>query len=764
MATTEGAIGIHPLGAADLGEKPEEYPQRLRDFLAAPFEERAKQLLNTRKEPHQSALSSIGSFLYHAPEPVTELWLVATNQIDVPPDDRRRRGDTLALAHGIREVLEQRPTLYGAACSVRVLEVRHFALAEFARVVREELEAVPRRRRVLVDMGSGGVEAFLGAFQGCLEAGYLPVLVPANRQDALDPKPFQPLVRRDVSAWLVRNGAFDAMAELHPDRESVWRGLAELCRYRWLEARKLLRGSQVEQVVGAPGGLGQRLPSRREQWTFMRAVLEANLLRQVGAGQARGVVPGHQWPELRLRELWHEEGLWTEDQRRAFRVAVERATEAAVGRHVPFEDCDLEAFLKRKDLWAGLPEPVAQLCGDPRWRRLFELSKRSGHWLGMPEPEEAMEAIRFLDRPDRVDPVADALEALGHPSPCSLPRDVLLITCVGRRDLQDGRTPMLDAVLDGVRERGVEPDRLHLRLLVSEELIASGQELAARALGAGLASAELVTVAHPADFQGWHERLVDHLCASTGLKATRLALVVTNPGTKAMNLAALTATLSWGFDTVTPVVVAPVHKAGDGSVLDLDLSPSGRAMARLAHDHAVGRVLKVALSRLDLDLAGAVVNLGSAAWAEVASDLQRYLEDVWGSDQDPPERRRQRFEARAQVCLERVRHDPPAALHEFCALAEYTWKDRSADWRDPRRGPRCRELWEWRNRGPHGHRLWASVPASRLDRAMRAAIEELHKRGFLSESGSWQAGVLIARRDRLLKKVEEVMDGLPSRG
>jgi hypothetical protein len=764
MAVSEGAIGIHLLGAADLGEGPETYPQRLRDFLAAPLEGRVELLLRTRQDAHQSALPPIGSFLHHAPEPLTELWLVATNQIDVPPDDWRRRGDTLALARGIREVLGQRPALYGAACSVRVLEVRRFALRNFAGAVREELETMPRRRRVLVDMGAGGVEAFLGVLQGCLEAGYLPTLVPTNRQDVRDPRPFQPLVPQDVSAWLVRNGAFDAMAELHPDQERVWRGLAELCRYRWLEARELLRGSSVERRVGDPGGLGQSLPTRRQQWTFMRTVLEANLLRQVGAGQARGIVPGHQWPELRLRELWHEEGLWTKEQQRSFRIAVERATEAERGRHVPFEDCDFEAFLKRKDLWAGLPEPVAQLCGDPRWGKLFTLSKKSGHWLGMPQPEEAMEAIRFLDRPDRVDPVVDALEALGHPVPRSLPRDILLVACVGERDLQDGRTPMLDAVLDGLRGRGVEPDRLHLRLLVSEALITSGRELAARALGAGLASAELVTVAHPADFQGWHKRLVDHLRASTGLKATRLAVVVTNPGTKAMNLAALTATLSWGFDTVTPVVVAPVRRGSDGSVLDLDLSPSGRAMARLAHDHAVGRVLKVALSRLDLDLAGAVVNLGSAAWAEVASDLQRYLEDVWGSDQDPPERRRQRFEARAQVCLERVRHDPPAALHEFCALAEYTWKDRGADWRDPRRGPRCRELWEWRNRGPHGHRLWASVPASRLDRAMRAAIEELHKRGFLSESGSWQAGVLIARRDRLLKKVEEVMDGLPSRG
>src|SRR5579875_2374880 len=139
MAVSEGAIGIHLLGAADLGEGPEKYPQRLRDFLAAPLEGRVELLLRTRQDAHQSALPPIGSFLYHAPEPLTELWLVATNQIDVLPDDWRRRGDTLALARGIREVLEQRPALYGAACSVRVLEVRRFALRNFAGAVREEL-------------------------------------------------------------------------------------------------------------------------------------------------------------------------------------------------------------------------------------------------------------------------------------------------------------------------------------------------------------------------------------------------------------------------------------------------------------------------------------------------------------------------------------------------------------------------------------------------------------------------------------------------
>ncbi len=235
----------------------------------------------------------VGSFLYHAPEPVAELWLVATNQVDIPPDYWRRRGDTLALAHDIQEVLEQRPHLYGAACSIRVLEVRRFAPAEFARIVREELDAMPGRREVPVDVGAGGVEMFLGIVQGCLEAGYLPTLVPTNRQDVGNPRPFQPLVPQDVSVWLVRNGAFDAMAQLHPDQEKAWRALVELGRYRWLEAWEQPRGSQVEYVVGIPGGLGQGPPTRLQQWSFMRPVLEANLLRQVGTGQARGV--GNCW-------------------------------------------------------------------------------------------------------------------------------------------------------------------------------------------------------------------------------------------------------------------------------------------------------------------------------------------------------------------------------------------------------------------------------------------------------------------------------------
>ncbi len=57
-----------------------------------------------------------------------------------------------------------------------------------------------------------------------------------------------------------------------------------------------------------------------------------------------------------------------------------------------------------------------------------------------------------------------------------------------------------------------------------------------------------------------------------------------------------------------------MRDAGGRSVLDLDLSSAGSTIARLAHDHAVGKVLDVALSRFDLDLAWAVVNLGSAAW------------------------------------------------------------------------------------------------------------------------------------------------------
>ncbi len=50
-----------------------------------------------------------------------------------------------------------------------------------------------------------------------------------------------------------------------------------------------------------------------------------------------------------------------------------------MGRQVPFQDCDFDAFLKREDLWTGLPDSVVQLCRDHSWHQLFELSKRGGH-------------------------------------------------------------------------------------------------------------------------------------------------------------------------------------------------------------------------------------------------------------------------------------------------------------------------------------------------------------------------------------------------
>jgi hypothetical protein len=229
------------------------------------------------------------------------------------------------------------------------------------------------------------------------------------------------------------------------------------------------------------------------------------------------------------------------------------------------------------------------------------------------------------------------------------------------------------------------------------------------------------------------------------LDAVRLVVLASNPGTKAMNAGAVIAGVQYAFTTRRQAVLAPVRHAGDGSHVQIDPGMHGRILARLAHDAQVGAAVRRALDHLDVDLALAVLALGSARWDALAVEVGAFLRCVQGTRDEAVADRRLRFPARAELLRHRVPFDPWGAIHRYAALAEHAWPDGA--WRGGRL-PNNRRIWDWRNGGPLGHRFWRTVPVSDVDRAIDRASAELIEEGLAPAGRDRRALVTVWKRLR----------------
>jgi hypothetical protein len=755
------AVALHVLGAADLGVEPAGYEAALAAFLAAGPDERRRLLLRPRPEAHHGSAPPIQSLLLNAREPVDRVALLATDQRGLPEGHPFRRKDTLPLARGMASALAGQPDLYGSPLAAEVVTLPSISVTDVADAVNRWAAALPPATPLVTAVAGGAAEAFLGVLLGCAAAGAPPAVYAANRQDAPPEEPYGLRLETGLEPWLVRSGAFEPMVELDPEHAAEWEVLAALGCFDWRRAAEAARHVPVfRAAIGMPAGIGSSAqPRDRATWAWLRSLLSALVLRGVGAGDTWRLLPGHQWMELTCRELWATDELWTPTERAYVRGAVVRETVADTRRgrrddevvaEPRFDDCDFEAFIKsRRRHLAHVPDPVAGVLRSRRWERLWGLSKKVGHEPPDLPPGDAVAAVRFLDGPGREDPVARGLAALGwEPGPPLPDAGCLVVACAGMRDVADGgRTPMFDAIVAGLwRARPRLPrTSSHLRLLVSPETRPAGEAIRDKALRLGFASAELLGPVPAAGFAEARVATLEALRTDRRLDAARLVVLASNPGTKAMNAGSVIAGVQYAFTTRRPAVLAPVRHAGDGSHVRIDPGMHGRILARLAHDGQVGPAVRRALDHLDVDLALAVLALGSARWDALAGEVRAFLRGVQGTRDEAVADRRLRFPARAELLRHRVAFDPWGAIHRYAALAEHAWADGA--WRGGRL-PSNRRLWDWRNGGPLAHRFWRTVPIRDVDLAIDRAVAELIDQGLVPAGQDRRALVTTWKRIR----------------
>lgn len=760
-------IGIHLLGAADLGVKPDDYPAALDELLGEGPKMQAERLARAhRSEPHQAALSPLGSFLYHSDPHISRVWLVATRQ--EPPHPL----DTLRLAEVIASSLADRPALFGTEITAEVISVRGFGLDAMADAVRRRIESAPEpRASVVIGIGSGSTENLIGLLMGCIASGVVPRLCTTNRHDVnSSTHTFDLLIERDMSRWLVRTGAFAALAELDPDpeREKSWRLLEAVQHLDWEAARSVAKSLPEGATTGLtpPKTACGRVPAHREEWDFYRSILESLLLRRLGVGEMTGLFLACPWVVMECRRLF-------EDLRRRGSPMLASGVERLVREASEWGAMDFEPLIKRlkKDRafssrFSKLPDSrFKEFLQNSAWRKLWTLGARAGHGHAPPNAETAIKNTQFLDQPSRTDPLAEVLAGLGYqPWPLLPGEGRLVIQCVGQRDLDpNGWTPMLDAIEHALREKRVPPEHSHLRLVASDETYDAAAHIAGVAEGRGLCSAVIGPVP-VADYQAIRKCVDAALRSKPELEAVSDVLVATNPGTKAMNLGALAAALQWGFDVRRPVSVAPLQ-AKDGGTRLLDEGPTARHGLRLAHDQAVADVVCHALDDLDFGLAKEILRAGSNHWDGldvVVDELERItnksdevllpmgshgepqrLQEI-GRRGDWPKNKKgavalgwsflnaaDLWPARMTLYSTIIDRHPWRAIYQISAVAERCWPKPKPDDKNPapwrtNLQPVCLQIWRWRNDSPFGHKVWACPPPKKdIHDAFRQAAKEL---------------------------------------
>lgn len=299
-----GALALHLLGRADLGARDSaEYADRLARLRAGDL----GVLLDPVPAAHHAAGPPMRSLLErcrHHAIALDEVVLVATDL-----GDRCLGGlegnDTAQLARGIEAALRSQPDLYGQPLVPQVVLSRDLTEPAFRSALGRWLRRRAKSsRRLVVTLAGGPTEGFLGVLMGCLEAGAVPEVCVTNQPEVGRSDLFLLRVPERAERWLIRAGAFDAVADLDPERREEWRFLGALARFDWAGAERLRRYVRLDvaEAMGLPAASFGTTPADAAGWAFYRRLIEGVAFRWVGAGEPGGLAAARAWPVLRLRE------------------------------------------------------------------------------------------------------------------------------------------------------------------------------------------------------------------------------------------------------------------------------------------------------------------------------------------------------------------------------------------------------------------------------------------------------------------------------
>lgn len=694
---------VHLLGAADLGlvrggirealgSLSDEPPETQDDILSGRRSTSTETEHRTDLLPHHAAYRPLASGLYELAssglERLDTLVLVATKQHQPHPDD------TAALAELLAErVRATRGQLFDVitVSQASICIAASPTLDDVRTAVRAMLRGTVHSGPVGVTVGGGSTGALTGTLLGVLEAGLPPYIVEANRQDAdaSGPHLHALAVDHDTRAWAAASGNIPTVRAISdPARSGLADALFAVHQLDWarLERTPLARSTPWNTLVT------DRAPADPEGWAERRDAIEAAIFWRLVRGD-RGA--------LHLLRPWIE----TEYGRR-------RAVSLRNGADPAAAPLQARDWMQRgpQELTSA-PEPIRTFLEDTDVRWCWRKGATADHG-GQPDPHLTSTRRRWLKLANPSNAFLTAHRELG-PEPSIPGADVLVVQMVGRRDVQDGSTPMLDAVVEHFA-----PEGLRLRLLATEETATSAEQLLAKARARDT-DARVIALHDGFSFAQVRRDVTDGLQTDPAWPRTHRAVLVTGPGTKAMNLGAMSGLLTTAFNHARPVEIAAVLRQTDGSSR-VSVSPQ-RISSRLAQDGAVRDACLPLLEHLDLSSLESLLSHGSSRWDQLTHQVRAYrrllLADkvtpddagMFGIDLTREEPAPVQLWRARTHCLRRlVGIDTWRAVYLIAVVAEQT----KQMWRGATR-PAGDALWKLRNDGPYGHASWAKPPTRR---------------------------------------------------
>jgi hypothetical protein len=264
--------------------------------------------------------------------------------------------------------------------------------------------------------------------------------------------------------------------------------------------------------------------------------------------------------------------------------------------------------------------------------------------------------------------------------------------------------------------------RVHFRLVASAGVREHAGRLRARAEELRFGSVEVIA---------------DRLEADRDLVGCAEVLLVTGPGTKAMNVAMVMAGRQWSTNRARSLQVGNLREDGRqrSSRLEVDRE---RVLLRLGPDRVVEQILTSALRELRLDTARQVLGMASYRWRGLrrpVAELERHLLGSRGRGREVELEAQAWFPARVRTFATLAESDPWRAIYATCAAAEAAWPSPrrregeydASPWRVEGR-PCGQAPWRVRNRSSFGHQVWASPPsAGEVRELIEGVIEEVRK-------------------------------------
>jgi hypothetical protein len=559
-----------------------------------------------------------------------------------------------------------------------------------------------RAAEILVTCGSGSFALSVGAVCAALETHH-PVRIAhidTPSQSYTLNCPSTPDLH--LKSWLLRHRFWDALAEVDPDHESLWRLLA---------ARQAANTDLLQQLCAPPAPWPGSLS---HLWPTVRAALS----ERVGRGEAVDYALLRAWYTEQLHRLFDVERsrLSIDSRQRLERLLHDLHTRAEDNGRLSARLREAARFLTE-----DLDSACSRMIRDSALTEQYTAAATHRAHLEPqrldpgPLPPTLLAAV---DRWEKDDPAIRLIGQAGQTTwPIAGSGDVLALMAVGldRPGLEAEDRQTVDKVhaeLWRRRARLLRQGALRLRLLASSQSHERAHRLA-REIASQHGDVEVQVIE---DVQGELVQVRDAILKAlhagpaptgrTGSGSPRDVdeiVLLLNPGPPMTNYGMIAAGVIWSLIAACPLFMTELTRVGHATRVQ-----SGPAvLARLGADRMLTRLVISAVDRLDLRTARRLAERGSAHLRAMLPVLERLEADVYGSCPElrtEPERvalARQRLRLVAHV-----HHDHPG-LAAYLAVTTlrpslFSWNV----WNGIRkRSSAADELSHQANHAAHGHAL-----------------------------------------------------------